>query len=349
MSYRRNIPNGYTLIPNALLFDPRLSDAELRVLMALRAHDFAQKGTGKRKGTVWPSWAALSECTGKSRKTIYRVTKGLEAKGYIEKLRGGGHGVPNLYRLVDDGALYDPAQNGVKNDTLSEYGVKNDQEGCQKCPQNGVKNDTRNIVRKKSKETEERPASSFSAKAKENDAEVSEARGREESDAVTGYELITGRKLTPTERKRIEDVVFDEGWWLAVVWAWKERGYRLEAVEAILDAYENGPDREGHWTQGLWKCYVARLDAEELEQACAEIGYAIKQATLCGDGAVWLSLRPNKPGLEEMETTIGPKQSWYDVACGYVRFQELRGDYGGNPFVVLDYEEALEAVKDELS
>jgi len=156
MSDKSNIESGYTVIPNTLLLDTGVTDTELRVWAVLKMHDFAEKGTGKRKGKVWPSWARLAAYTGKCRMTIYNTLKALEAKGYVKKLRGGGgRNVSNQYRLMDDGAVYDPVQKGTEGYTLSENGTDSYLKRVQETLQKGTENCTRNTIKKHRKETGE--------------------------------------------------------------------------------------------------------------------------------------------------------------------------------------------------
>lgn len=92
---------GFTQIPNWMVWDHRLKSAEFRVLVALWSHDWVRKGGTVRKGQVWPSMGRLAEMMGCTRRAVFGYLKGLEGKGYIRKLSGGGGpGRSNRYALT---------------------------------------------------------------------------------------------------------------------------------------------------------------------------------------------------------------------------------------------------------
>ncbi len=94
---------GFTLVPNRVLFDDRLSAVELRVYATLLAFNWKPQGQ-PRKDVVWPSVGSIAElCGGLHRHTIQAALKRLEALGLIEtELRRGGTGggATNRYRLL---------------------------------------------------------------------------------------------------------------------------------------------------------------------------------------------------------------------------------------------------------
>lgn len=75
-------------VPLPLLADPNLSDAEVRVLVAVIAH--VRPADGKMWG--WPGNARLAEMTRKDERTVRRLLASLEASGYVKRsvLAAGG-------------------------------------------------------------------------------------------------------------------------------------------------------------------------------------------------------------------------------------------------------------------
>ena len=76
---------GYFCIPCAVATDKRLTESELRTLLALALHAI-------KRDEVWPSRARLVELTGMHKSTISAATNRLESLGWIRKERRGLHG-----------------------------------------------------------------------------------------------------------------------------------------------------------------------------------------------------------------------------------------------------------------
>ncbi len=75
---------GYQALPDVLLFaqsELRLSSEELNVLLNLLAHWW------RPKDVVFPRATTIAERMGVSQRTVQRITKSLEAKGFIAKSR----------------------------------------------------------------------------------------------------------------------------------------------------------------------------------------------------------------------------------------------------------------------
>jgi hypothetical protein len=78
--------NGFTQIPNAIIFDPTLSLSEFRTYAAILSYAFGKKTEAK------PSQVGLSKRTGMDRETIRIALKSLVAYGLIEPLGKGKDG-----------------------------------------------------------------------------------------------------------------------------------------------------------------------------------------------------------------------------------------------------------------
>ncbi len=99
-------PNGYVIVPCALIRDNTLSSFDFRLLVLLLSYDFADKETRERKGTVWPAMGTLAKLLQVHRNTVQGSLRRLEAGGYIVKLSGGGgRQRTNRYRLKLHNAL----------------------------------------------------------------------------------------------------------------------------------------------------------------------------------------------------------------------------------------------------
>ncbi|MDW9368575.1 MarR family transcriptional regulator [Sinorhizobium meliloti] len=75
---------GYQALPDVLLFaqsELRLSSEELNVLLNLLAHWW------RPKDVVFPRATTIAERMGVSQRTVQRITKSLEGKGFIVKRR----------------------------------------------------------------------------------------------------------------------------------------------------------------------------------------------------------------------------------------------------------------------
>lgn len=86
---------GFSAIPSSLVADPGISNAELRVLLALVAH----AGPDNR---CWPGVARVARIVHVGERQARRILKDLVAKGYVEKKlrrRDDGACTSNAYRL----------------------------------------------------------------------------------------------------------------------------------------------------------------------------------------------------------------------------------------------------------
>lgn len=80
-----NQGKAFICIPVELATETRLSDAEIRVLLALASHAY-------KDDTVWPSRARMVELTGLHPSTISAATSRLDELGWIRKERRGYRG-----------------------------------------------------------------------------------------------------------------------------------------------------------------------------------------------------------------------------------------------------------------
>ena len=69
-------------VPLDLLKDPRLTDSEVRVLIAILAHIRPADGVL----TCWPSNLRIAELTGKSVRSVERGVSSLESKSYVSRI-----------------------------------------------------------------------------------------------------------------------------------------------------------------------------------------------------------------------------------------------------------------------
>ena len=93
-------PSGYTMVPDSLIRDTRLTPLDFRLLVLLMSYDFADKRTKERKGRIWPAMGSLAQLLRVDRRTVFRSLLRLEKDGYLEKLRGGGgRHLSNVYKL----------------------------------------------------------------------------------------------------------------------------------------------------------------------------------------------------------------------------------------------------------
>lgn len=87
--------HGFSAIPSALVADPGISNAELRVLLALVAH-------AGPDNTCWPGVPRIARIVHVGERQARRVLKDLVKKGYVEKKlrrRDDGACTSNVYRL----------------------------------------------------------------------------------------------------------------------------------------------------------------------------------------------------------------------------------------------------------
>ena len=87
--------HGFSAIPSALVADPGISNAELRVLLALVAH-------AGPDNTCWPGVPRIARIVHVGERQARRVLKDLVEKGYVEKKlrrRDDGACTSNVYRL----------------------------------------------------------------------------------------------------------------------------------------------------------------------------------------------------------------------------------------------------------
>lgn len=80
-----NQGKAFICIPVELASETRLTDAEIRVLLALASHAY-------KDDTVWPSRARMVELTGLHPSTISAATTRLDELGWIKKERRGYRG-----------------------------------------------------------------------------------------------------------------------------------------------------------------------------------------------------------------------------------------------------------------
>ncbi|MGZ3182072.1 MAG: helix-turn-helix domain-containing protein [Telluria sp.] len=86
---------AFVCVPVELVSETRLSEAEIRILLALASHAY-------RDDTVWPSRARMVELTGLHQSTISAATTRLHEFGWIRKERKGYRG--SRYTLLPRGA-----------------------------------------------------------------------------------------------------------------------------------------------------------------------------------------------------------------------------------------------------
>ena len=104
LSTRETVPPSTTAAkgwfsrcPAIAVFDPRLTDGELRALAAAGAH-------ARRDGLVTAAQATLARRLGVSRQTLNRWFVALAEAGYLQlvrkTVRSNGSDGPNVYRLI---------------------------------------------------------------------------------------------------------------------------------------------------------------------------------------------------------------------------------------------------------
>lgn len=90
--------DGFTILPNSLLYALELTAYDKLVCAALLSFDWTVKGQRKRE--VWPSQEGLSRGLGMSKRCVIDSLARLEAAGYIAIDRARGRGHTNRYRLL---------------------------------------------------------------------------------------------------------------------------------------------------------------------------------------------------------------------------------------------------------
>ena len=70
------LKEGFTQIPNLIIYDYKLDSQEKAILMALYCFAFG-------KNHPWPSQKLIAQCAGCSESTVKRKLKSLNHKGYI--------------------------------------------------------------------------------------------------------------------------------------------------------------------------------------------------------------------------------------------------------------------------
>ena len=113
---------NFTMIPNELFEDTRLTPREFKVLAAL--YSYRKKGTQ----LVYPKRETLSKRTGISIENISRITTRLEELGLLKKEGNGGRSRAIRYTLIvpSNSVKNDTVTNDVENDMVNSNGVKND-------------------------------------------------------------------------------------------------------------------------------------------------------------------------------------------------------------------------------
>lgn len=96
----------FSIIQAKAVRDPRVSDAQLRVLNALGMYS-------DRDGWCFPSQGTLAEDIGKSRQTVNGYIADLTELGYVEKHKRFDNSI--RYRLLFDTPLVEPALQGLSN------------------------------------------------------------------------------------------------------------------------------------------------------------------------------------------------------------------------------------------
>jgi helix-turn-helix protein len=108
----------FSIIQAKAVRDPRVSDAQLRVLNALGMYS-------DKDGWCYPSQSTLAEDINRSRQTVNGYVADLVELGYVEKHRRFDNSV--LYRLLFDTPLVEPALQGLSSvpDTNVPYNAPN--------------------------------------------------------------------------------------------------------------------------------------------------------------------------------------------------------------------------------
>lgn len=109
---------GFAQIPHAVLTDPTLSDAAVRLYGVLLSYAFQAE-------SFKCSQKKMATDAGKEERTVRRLLKELHDRGLVTPVRQGQRLV-NIYILEDAYALYDNERPKVKKHTRNEIGpVKN--------------------------------------------------------------------------------------------------------------------------------------------------------------------------------------------------------------------------------
>lgn len=195
-------PRGYTIVPDALICDARLTALDFRLLVLLMSYDFEDPETKKRKGEVWPAMETLAGVLQVGRSTIFRSLLRLEDCQYLKKVRGGGgRHLSNRYKILCHW------RHSIKNDdaetvSIDAETVSSETETVSKATENCVTGDTGNnskeTLRIEAKEQETEPPS----KESENRGQAEWASVLDEMTFQLGRERIsTLRAVTQAERR----------------------------------------------------------------------------------------------------------------------------------------------------
>lgn len=113
MSSRPRTGEWFAILPSKAVFDRNLTDGELRALAAVAAHAGPDRICKTPQGT-------LAKKLGVPRQSMNRWLRGLERKGYLERVgqvrRRDGSATANIYRITGysgSRSLMEASQGGV--------------------------------------------------------------------------------------------------------------------------------------------------------------------------------------------------------------------------------------------
>lgn len=100
----------FTQIPNFIIFDKNITDAEFRTFTVLKSFKY-------KDGNVFPSQKLISELRGKSKRSIITHLKNLRINNHIQ-YKKRGYSASNQYHFISEDNYINDSKNVENHDTF---------------------------------------------------------------------------------------------------------------------------------------------------------------------------------------------------------------------------------------